>query len=92
MGLIDTATTASQIRLRPQEHQGTCRFSSRLVATAAAHEKFGPETVVQALALVKAKAQERDGLDYLQVLEVDGQALWLIDDGTVVTALLPEDY
>jgi len=31
-------------------------------------------------------------LDYLQVFYIDGQKLWLIDDVTHVTALLPSDY
>jgi len=31
-------------------------------------------------------------MDYLQILEINGERLWIIDDGDVVTSLLPDDY
>ena len=38
------------------------------------------------------EVKQRNGLDYLQVFEVDGEKLWFIDDVSHVTFLLPSDY
>ena len=42
------------------------------------------------------KAEEHNGIDYLQVFESDGhdENLWFIEDGPAgaITALLPGDY
>ena len=84
--------TDQKITLLTQERDGTCQFTGRLVVTRAAHELFGPLVVLEALVLVRKQVVEKGGLDRLQVLDVEGQRLWIIDDGEVVTALLPEDY
>lgn len=81
-----------KISLLTQEREGTCRFTGRFVVTRAAHEQFGPLVVLQALCMVQKEVAAKGGLDYLQVLDIDGQRLWIIDDGEIVTALLPEDY
>ena len=73
-------------------------FEKNLVSTTNALHTFGPSTIFACLLRVQAKAQEKQGLDYLQVfenlskLEFAGKNLWFIEDDLVVTALLPEDY
>ena len=68
------------------------------VATTAAIERFGYETILGCLTWLQTLAQRQKGLDYLQVFEPrdSGEALWFIDDGDgsegAVTALLPSDY
>ena len=84
--------TDQKITLLPQERDGTCQFTGRLVVTRAAHELLGPLVILQALVLVRKQVVEKGGLDRLQVIDVQGRRLWIIDDVSVVTALLPEDY
>jgi hypothetical protein len=70
-------------------------FRKRLVATRAAHDTFGPETILRCHEALLRLARRQDGIDYLQVfvdLEDDDRRLWFIEDGQVVTALLPSDY
>lgn len=90
--MIATRGTQAKITLLPQEREGACRFDGRFVATQAAHELFGPAVVRAALGEVKKQVAVRGGMDYFQVLDIDGRRLWIIDDGEIVTALLPEDY
>jgi len=80
------------IKLLPQEKEGIYKFNGRFVATKAALSKFGPEIIVMAHIMLCKKVKEKDGLDYLQVFNIDGEKLWFIDDVSHVTALLPEDY
>ena len=82
----------AQIKLLPQEKEGDCRFKGQFVATRNALDRFGQAAILAALLMLRKKASEGASLDYLQVFEVNGQRLWIIDDGDVVTALLPEDY
>ena len=81
-----------QVKLLPQEQSGVCTFAGQFVATRTALDRFGEETVLAALAAIRTQARLKTGLDRLQVLEIDDSRLWIIDDGDVVTALLPEDY
>lgn len=73
-------------------------FDKNFVSTTNAYHVFGPELLFVCLLHLQALARQRQGLDYLQVfknlckLEHDGKDLWYIEDGLVVTALLPEDY
>ena len=73
-------------------------FEKQFIATRNAFQIFGPEVLFACLLRIQAKAKQKQGLDYLQVfdnlckLEHDGKNLWFIEDGQVVTALLPEDY
>jgi len=83
---------AVEIRLLPQEQEGKCRFDGQFVATRNALDKFGQGVVVSALRMLREKVKEGAHLDYLQVFEIGGQRLWIIDDGAVVTALRPDDY
>ena len=86
------SSAPTEIRLLPQEQLGSCRFSGQFVATRNAIEQFGEATVVAALRILPQKVAQGESLDYLQVFEIGGQRLWIIDDGDVTTALLPMDY
>ena len=95
----------SKLTLKPQEipldHPDSCnRFrpssAKPFLATPAALEAFGTETIVQCLSVLQEKARHHSGHDYLQVFE-DAESkkrLWFIEDGPggAVTALLPSDY
>jgi len=80
------------VKLLPQEKDGSYKFDGKFVSTRAAVEKFGEAVIVAAHIMLLKEVKRKDGLDYLQVFEVDGEKLWFIDDVTHVTALLPDDY
>jgi hypothetical protein len=93
----------ARLLLQPQEialdhPESNCRFNSALVATPAAIEEFGLSVISRCYALLRAKAEQFDGLDRLQVfrdLDRPERRLWFIEDGgdeLHVTALLPDDY
>jgi hypothetical protein len=81
-----------KIRRLPQEQEGKCRFSGQFVVTRHALDHFGQEVILVAWLMLKTMVSKGVPLDYLQVFEINGERLWIIDDGDVVTALLPEDY
>ena len=66
------------------------------VATPAAIEMYGQETILACLQLLQQSAIEYVGIDYLQVFESADrpEKLWFIEDGPggCITALLPTDY
>jgi len=84
----------------PFDHRdSTCMFVPRydmpFVATTAAIEQFGNDTIINCLSGLQKLAAENKGLDYLQVFECAGKpSLWFIEDGPggAITALLPSDY
>ena len=80
------------IKLLPQEQEGDYQFSGNFVSTRAALDKFGEAVIVAAHIMLLKEVKRKGGLDYLQVLEVDGERLWFIDDISHVTCLLPSDY
>ncbi len=67
-----------------------------LVATPAAIEMYGHETILACLQVLQEAAVRDGGLDYLQVFDdpAKNQKLWFIEDGLggAITALLPSDY
>jgi hypothetical protein len=90
--------------LKPQEipldnPQSHYRFQpgpeKPFLATPAAIEMHG-DRILPCLTLLQEKAEEHDGLDYLQVFDDPSkpEALWFIEDheGGAITALLPSDY
>jgi len=85
-------TQKKTIKLLPQEKKGSYQFNGRFVSTRAAIEKFGEAVIVAAHIMLLKEVKRKGGLDYLQVLEIDGEKLWFIDDVTHVTCLLPSDY
>jgi len=84
--------TEASLRLLLQEQPGSCEFSGQFVATRNAVDRFGDSVILSALQLVQEQVRLNNGMGYLQVLEIGGVRLWIIDDGAMVTALLPEDY
>ena len=80
------------IKLLPQEQEGDYQFSGNFVSTRAALDKFGEAVIVAAHIMLLKEVKRKGGMDYLQVLEVDGERLWFIDDISHVTCLLPSDY
>ena len=85
-------TQKKTIKLLPQEQEGDYQFSGNFVSTRAALDKFGQAVIIAAHIMLLKEVKRKGGLDYLQVLEVDGERLWFIDDVTHVTCLLPSDY
>lgn len=67
-----------------------------LLATPAAIELYSHEVILACWRILREKAEEQQGLDYLQVFEDETKAesLWFIEDGEggAITALLPSDY
>lgn len=66
------------------------------VATPAAIEAYTREGIIACLGILRAKADEHGGLDYLQVFAdpTKPENLWFIEDGEggAITALLPSDH
>lgn len=71
-------------------------FRKPLVATPAALEAFGLEAIRRCYLELQALAEQHHGLDYGQAFDTSanpgGPPLWFLEDGEVVTALLPSDY
>lgn len=81
----------------PLDHPDSrCMFRKTLVATRAALDTFGSLLILRFYLALQHRAMKEGGLDYLQVFEKrsepPGPNLWFIEDGQVVTALLPSDY
>lgn len=77
-------------------HDSRFLFRKPLVATPAALEAFGLEVITRCFHELQRLAGQHQGLDYAQAFDdqanVNGTALWFIEDAEVVTALLPSDY
>ena len=90
--------------LRPQEiplddpqscNMFTPSAEKPFVATPAAIEMYGQETILKCLSVLQDSAAAHAGLDYLQVFDSDKpEKLWFIEDGPggCITGLLPTDY
>lgn len=87
-----------KITLQPQECNGNCRFCGQIVYTKAFGEVFQDKTTEIILASMSLifDLVSKNIADYLQILTVEADAdiirFWVIDDGSCVTFLLPEDY
>jgi len=67
-------------------------LTKQLVATPAAISLY-QDSIRQAIDHLRILADEKGGLDYLQVFESDrDENLWVIEDEIAITALLPSDY
>lgn len=66
------------------------------VATPAAIVEYTHATILMCLGVLRKKADEHSGLDYLQVFSdsTKPENLWFIEDGDggAITALLPSDH
>ena len=87
-----------KIILQPQEVNGNCTFSGQIVYTKAFGEVFQDKTtevILTSMSLIFERVRKNIA-DYLQVLtaetNTDTIKFWVIDDGSCVTFLLPEDY
>lgn len=73
-----------------------CLSEKPFVATPAAIAMYSHEVIVACWQVLRQKADEHAGLDYLQVFEAEehDENLWFIEDGPggAITALLPSDY
>jgi len=87
-----------KLLLRKQDHpfdhpDSRFMFKKPLVSTPAALENFGAEVIHRCLLDLQRLAVEHHGLDYGQAFDTHAvEPLWFIEDGDVVTALLPSDY
>src|SRR5688572_10255351 len=91
----ESAAESESIELCPQEIPMTApesRFQfnpdeKQFVATARAVQSFGARVIDECLKLLREKAVEQDGLDYLQVFLIgpERRKLWIIEDGQVIT-------
>lgn len=67
-----------------------------LLATPPAIEMYSHEVILACWKVLRTKADEHGGLDYLQVFEDESKPenLWFMEDGPggAITALLPSDH
>ena len=87
-----------KITIQPQEVNGNCTFSGAIVFTKAFGEVFQDKTtevILASMSLIFERVRKNIA-DYLQVLtaktNTDTIKFWVIDDGSCVTFLLPQDY
>lgn len=84
------------ITLMEQEEPTNAQFSNPLVMTKGFDESFQPISPMVALSTLEKIHDERvnslKGADYLQVCYFRNKKFWVIDDGSFVTFLLPEEY
>jgi hypothetical protein len=87
----------------PYDHPDSCNMFSPsaekpFLATPDAIEMYQHEVIVACLEILRRKAVEVSGLDYLQVFDGESigkpENLWYIEDGEggAITALLPSNY
>ena len=87
-----------KITLKEQECNGSSTFSGKIVYTKSFGETFQEkvtEVILVSMSLI-FDLVSKNIADYLQVLTIetntDNIKFWVIDDGSGVTFLLPEDY
>ena len=87
-----------KITLKEQECKCSSKFSGQIVYTKTFGETFQEKTIeiiIASMSLIFSLVRKNIA-DYLQVLTVeineDTIKFWVIDDGSYVTFLLPEDY
>lgn len=84
----------STVKLIPQENVGESMFMGQIVMTSNFQNIFGGKAfyiVLESLAKIRALILD-GGADFFQVLNYDGKKYWVIDDVSVITFLMPEDY
>lgn len=87
-----------KLTLHQQECIGNSKFDGQILFTRTFEEQFSDKTteiIMASMTLILSRVKENIA-DYLQVLTVQTGAdiiqFWVIDDGSCVTFLLPEDY
>jgi hypothetical protein len=85
-----------EIKLMPQEQPSGAKFTGQVYMTCGYQEAFrevAPVLVIRALLKVRhERVNTAMGADYLQVCIYQGTRFWIIDDGGVITFLLPHEY
>lgn len=64
---------------KPQEQEGTYFFSGKFVATKTVTEELSEIEILTIYQEIQKLVKEKNGLDYLQVFEKNGQRLFFID-------------
>lgn len=65
---------------KPQEKDGTYLFSGNFYTTSRVYDEISPQVIMAIYADVKAFAQAKQGIDYLQVyVDEQGRKLFFID-------------
>lgn len=91
--LTDATSSALKMQEIPFDHPDSrCMFDSQFVATTGALRMHGADAIARRLQELQKLAEERKGLDYLQVFRLPSGRLWIIDSDQYVTALLPDEY
>ncbi len=82
------------IKLLPQEQSTNAKFNSTVYVTAGFQEKFKnlPDVCIKILSEIWKRVASEEGADYFQVAEVNREKLYIIDDTSHITFLLPEEY
>lgn len=84
------------VELAPQEEPCNARFDSQLMMTRGFEATFKPSSTLIAVSTLSKIIQDRvnsvEGADYFQSAVYDNTKFWIIDDGSYVTFLLPEEY
>lgn len=84
--------TNQNLTIKQQECEGNYTFTSTIVVTQKFLWKFGKDALELTHMAVDKIIRTFKNPDYLQVLYYKGVTFWVIDDGIVVTCLLPEEY
>lgn len=84
------------ITLGKQEQPTEAKFNHKVVLTNGFIRTFHPVSELLAKKsldkIIRERVNSKEGADYLQVVYYDNKKFWIIDDGYVVTCLLPEEY
>ena len=88
-----------EIILKEQEQEEGVpkeNFARDVAATKVIVEAFGSLTEAVVFATLEKIINERvnseSGADYIQIVTIGEVSFWVIDDGSVVTFLFPEEY
>ncbi|TJX12985.1 hypothetical protein E9840_11185 [Tissierella creatinini] len=83
------------IKLDEQECPSGAKFNNQIVITQGFLETFKNAHLLAVNTIMKIldeRVNSETGADYLQVAHFDNTKFWVIDDGSYVTFLLPEEY
>jgi len=85
-----------KLKLLPQETEGNSNFDGLILMTPGFRNSFDPchhQIAEAALSLIhKTYVADASTADYLQVLLCNDIKFWIIDDGAIITLLLPNEY
>lgn len=67
-------------------------FENQKLLTKGIAENLTASQIARIWQELEARRQKNPKLDYLQVFKNAGLEIWIIDDGSATTMLLPEEY